>query len=257
MKSSALYPDLSQQHVLITGGAQGIGAALVTAFAEQGSRVVFLDRAADAGTALQQRLTASGFDVTFHLVDLTNEGDLVDVLTKTLKSHGAPYALITNAGFDPRYDLTQMTSAQWDDLFRLNVGHAFITSRTCLPSMIAAKRGSIIMTSSANIWLGGDQLACYSATKAALMGFVRSLASEVGRHHIRVNSIAPGWVMTQRQQQEVATQADREWLISKGQLLPFLLEPADMAPSFLFLASEASRAITRQTILVDAGLAKG
>ncbi len=257
MNTSASYSDLRGQTILITGGAQGIGAALVTAFAEQQARVVFLDKAKEPGEELQKRLRANKYDVAFYAVDLTDETKLVSTLQNVLVSHGAPYALITNAGFDPRFTITDMTTDSWESLFKLNVGHAFITSRTCLPAMIAAQRGSIIMTSSANIWLGGDRLACYTATKAALMGFVRSLAAEVGRHHIRVNSVAPGWVMTERQMQDVATEADRTWLVEKGQLLPFLLQPADMAPTFLFLASDASRAITRQTILVDAGLTKG
>jgi len=255
--TTAQYPDLNGKSVFITGGAQGIGAALVTAFAQQGARVAFLDRAVEAGTALQQQLFQTGHDVTFQAVDLTDEHALVASLEIALASHGAPYALITNAGYDPRYDILKMTTNEWEHLFRLNVGHYFITCRTCLPSMIAQRRGSIIMTSSANIWLGGEGLACYSATKAANMGFVRSLAAEVGRHQIRVNSVAPGWVMTERQMNTVATEADRAWLVEKGQLLPYLLQPADMAPTFLFLASDASRAITRQTLLVDGGLTKG
>ncbi|MBC7773074.1 MAG: SDR family oxidoreductase, partial [Pyrinomonadaceae bacterium] len=180
-------------------------------------------------------------------------------LTATLKAaqreHGPVDVLINNAGYDPRYDITKMTTKQWDDLIRLNITHYFWTCRELLPAMIQRKRGSIIVTSSVNAWSGDEQLACYTATKSAALGFMKSLAREVGKHNIRVNAVAPGWVMTERQSRDIATPEDKRRLVEEWQLLPRLLMPEDLAPTYLFLASDESSMITRQSILVDAGIA--
>lgn len=249
------FADLADKHILITGGAGGIGAAITTAFVLQNSRVTILDRDAAAAESLAGILNQGGPLVEFHQVDVTDETALVAVLQKIQQERGPVDVLINNAGYDPRYDLTKMTTQQWDDLFRLNVTHFFWTCREILPSMKQRKRGSIIMTSSVNAWSGDIQLACYTATKAAILGFVKSLAREVGPFNIRVNAVAPGWVMTDRQLKDMVTPEDKRRLVEEWQLIPKLLEPEHVAPTYLFLASDASSMITRQTILVDAGIA--
>jgi NAD(P)-dependent dehydrogenase (short-subunit alcohol dehydrogenase family) len=148
-----------------------------------------------------------------------------------------------------------MSWQEWESLFKLNVGHYFITCRELIPGMKSNEGGSIIMVTSCNFWIGGDQMACYTATKAAIVGMVRSLAREVGKWMIRVNAIAPGWVMTRRQMIERISPLQKEKLRNQDQILPVLLTPEDMAGTFLFLASDQSRVITRQTLAVDAGYA--
>jgi len=251
----ATYPDLRDKHVLITGGAGGIGEAITTAFAGQGSRVTVLDRDAKQGEALATQLNASGTLVDFQAVDVTDESKLLATLKHAEQSHGPVDVLINNAGHDPRHDMMEMTTQQWDDIFRLNVTHYFWTCRALIPAMKERKRGSIIMTSSVNAWSGDLHLACYTATKAAILGLMKSLAREVGPFNIRVNAVAPGWVMTDRQLRDLVSPEDKRKLIEEWQLLPQLLEPKHLAPTYLFLASEASSMITRQCILVDAGIA--
>lgn len=148
-----------------------------------------------------------------------------------------------------------MTYQEWDELFKLNVGHYFITCRELIPGMKRNGGGSIIMVTSCNFWVGSGDLTCYTATKAAIVGMVRSLAREVGKDMIRVNAIAPGWVMTERQLKERISPLQKKKLCEEDQILPVLLTPQDMAGTFLFLASDQSRVITRQTLAVDAGYA--
>jgi len=248
------YPDLRDKHVLITGGAGGIGAAITEAFAGQGSIVTVLDRD-PGGREFAERCNRQIGSVHFRQVDVTDEATLVAALRDAQQQQGPVDVLINNAGYDPRYDTTKMTTKQWDDLFRLNLTHYFWTCRELLPAMKERRRGSIIMTSSVNCWSGDEQLACYTATKSAAIGMVKSLAREVGKFNIRVNSVAPGWVMTPRQAHDIATEDDKRRLVEEWQLLPFLLKPEHIAPTYLFLASDAAAAITRQTILVDAGIA--
>jgi NAD(P)-dependent dehydrogenase (short-subunit alcohol dehydrogenase family) len=252
---AVIYDDLKNRHVLITGGAGGIGAGVSTAFARQGSRVTILDRDADAGNALAERLRDQGGSVDFREIDLT-DFDRLSGLLKVVRDHSGPvHVLINNAGWDPRYSLVEMTVEQWDALFKLNVGHYFVTCRELIPSMIQAGGGSIIMTASHQFWIGFGNLTCYNTTKGAIVGMVRSLAREVGRHLIRVNAIAPGWVMTERQLRDMVTPEIKKKLFEEQQILPLYLTPDNLAGSYLFLASDQSRPITRQTLVVDAGFA--
>jgi NAD(P)-dependent dehydrogenase (short-subunit alcohol dehydrogenase family) len=252
---SAVYEDLKGKHVLITGGAGGIGGGLTPAFAAQGSRVTILDKDVERARALVKESRAEGGDVHFYQVDLTQTDELVGVLQQVQNDLGTVSVLINNAGYDPRYSLIEMTEQQWDDLFKLNVGHYFITCRELIPGMIEAGGGSIIMTTSHQFWIAFPNLTAYNATKAAIIGMVRSLAREVGQHFIRVNALAPGWVMTERQLREMVTPEIQEKLFNEQQILPMYLTPEDLAPSYLFLASDASKPITRQTLVVDAGFA--
>lgn len=249
----ANYPDLTSKHVLITGGAGGIGEGATRAFAQQGSRVSFIDIDAERGHALQKELRQSNEHVTFFEADLTDESALMAAIDNARESHGPIDVLINNAGYDPRYPIDQTTTQQWDDLFALNVKHYFIATRQVVPEMKQRNAGSIIMVASCQYWVGDAEMSCYTATKAAIMGMVKSLARELGPHNIRVNAIAPGWIMTDRQLRDVVTPEYHEKLLNEWQCLPYELKPADIAPAFLFLASDAARAITRQTLLVDAG----
>ena len=250
-----IFEDLKDKHVLITGGTGGIGGGLTPAFADQGCRVSILGRDAAKGQALAEACNEKGGRVHYYQVDATHTVRLVEVLKQIVSDLGTVNVLINNAGYDPRYDMLQMTEAQWDDLFKLNVGHYFITSRELIPGMIDAGGGSIIMTTSCMHWIAFPELTAYTATKSAIIGMVRSLARSVGKHHIRVNAIAPGWVMTERQLREMVTPEIKEKLFKELQILPIYLKPEDLAPSYLFLASDAAKPITRQTLVVDAGWA--
>ena len=252
---AAIFEDLRGKHVLITGGTGGIGGGLTPAFAEQGCCVSILGRDAAKGQELAERCNAAGGNVHYHQVDVTDAKALVSTLSLIKRELGMVHVLINNAGYDPRYDLLDMSVEEWDDLFQLNVRHYFITCRELIPDMIEAGGGSIIMTTSHQFWIAFPELTAYTATKGAIIGMVRSLARSVGKYNIRVNALAPGWVMTERQLREMVTPEIQERLFNEQQILPMYLTPEDLAPSYLFLASDASKPITRQTLVVDAGFA--
>jgi NAD(P)-dependent dehydrogenase (short-subunit alcohol dehydrogenase family) len=134
-----------------------------------------------------------------------------------------------------------MTEQQWCDLFQLNVTHYFLTCRELVPAMIANGGGSIIMTASHTVWLTKPDLIAYNSTKAAVVGFVRSLAEALGQHHIRVNAVAPGWTMTERQLRQWVTDEAKHRTVHELQLLPLEITPEDLTAIYLFLASNSSR----------------
>lgn len=251
----AVFEDLKGKHVLITGGTGGIGGGVTPAFAEQGSIVSTLGRDPKKGQAMVEKCKGLAGEVHYYQCDVTDAEGLVGTLKKIREDHGMVHVLVNNAGWDPRYDTTKMTVEQWDHLFALNIRHYFITCRELLPDMIASGAGSIIMTTSHQFWIAFGELACYNSTKGAIIGFVRALAREVGKHNVRVNALAPGWVMTERQLREMITEERKQKLFYEEQILPMALTPEDLAPSYLFLASDASKPITRQTLVVDAGFA--
>jgi NAD(P)-dependent dehydrogenase (short-subunit alcohol dehydrogenase family) len=255
MAASAIYPDLKGKHVLITGGTGGIGAGVTPAFVEQGCVVTTLGRSEEHAEQTRKLCAGKPGQMHFYKCDLADADDVVKVLDQVQADHGDVDVLINNAGWDPRYDTTKMTVEQWDHLFDLNIRHYFLTCRKFIPGMRKKGGGSIIMTTSHQFWIGFGELAAYNATKGAIIGYVRALAREVGKDNIRVNAIAPGWVMTERQLREMITPERQKKLFDEEQILPMFLKPEDLAPSYVFLASEVSKPITRQTLVVDAGFA--
>ena len=251
-----IYPDLKEKHVLITGGSNGIGEALTRAFAEQAAVVTILDKDYDRGLAIAKECENFGCQVNTYSVDLTDTSALTETLTKVRKERPVVDVLINNAGYDPRYPLLEMSEQQWNDLFQLNVVHYFITCRELLPDMIHAGRGSIIMTSSHVVWVAKPDMIAYNTTKAAIIGMVRGLATTVGKHHIRVNAVAPGWIMTERQLNQWVTPEAKHKNLHEQQLIPIEITTDELVGTYLFLASDTSRAITRQTLVVDAGYAQ-
>ena len=251
----AIFPDLKGKHVVITGGTGGIGGGVTPAFCAQGSIVSTFGRDPVKGKAMVEQCKGMPGKCHYYQVDVTDADALVATMAKLKKDHGPVQVLINNAGYDPRYDITKMTVEQWDDLFRLNIRHYFITCREVIPDMKKAGGGSIIQTTSHQFWIAFGNLTCYNSTKGAIIGMTRSLAREVGKYNIRVNALAPGWVMTERQLKEMITPERQKKLFEEEQILPIYLTPEDLAESYLFLASDASRPITRQTLVVDAGFA--
>lgn len=250
-----IYPDLKNKHVLITGGSNGIGEALTRAFAEQTAEVTILDKDYQKGLTIAKECEQFPCKINVYGVDLTDTKSLSETLGKIKKEKPAVNVIINNAGYDPRYSVLDITEKEWNDLFQLNVVHYFITCRELLESTIEAGGGSIIMTSSHLVWIAKPNLIAYNATKAAIIGMVRSLAEAVGKHNIRVNAVAPGWIMTERQLKQWVTPEAKKKTMEELQCLPISLTPQELVGTYLFLASDSSKAITRQTIVVDAGYA--
>lgn len=243
------YPDLRGKTVLITGGANGIGAAMVRAFHAQNAEVIFCDIDTSAGKRLAGEL---GPTVEFHKVDLEREAEIkrwIRTIGNRLKRINV---MINNAASDPRIPLERTSAKAWDDLFARNLRACFLTCREASPWM--TEGSSIINLSSITFHTGPAKMTAYVATKAGIIGFTRSLARELGPRRIRVNVISPGWIMTERQLKEYVTAATRR-LIRSSQCIPILNRPSEIAEVALFLASEASAIITGQEILADRGWA--
>lgn len=242
-----IYPDLTDAVVLVTGGANGIGAATVTAFREQQARVFFCDLDASAGKAHTKKSGA-----IFTRVDLRDEKQIARWMAGIAKETGHIDTLINNAASDPRIPLKDLTAAKWDELFAINLRSAFLCSREAAPHLGAG--ASIINLASITWHLAPTQMSAYVATKGGMLGFTRALARELGPRRIRVNAVSPGWIMTERQLRQYVTPAVKR-VIRNSQSIPDLIQPAEIAEVILFLASEASSAITGQEILADRGWA--
>lgn len=234
----------------MTGGANGIGAATVRAFHEQGSRVFFCDTDAAAGRALEQSL---GSEVFFQEVDLIKEREIVQWIKAVGKRSKKIHVLVNNAASDPRIPLANCSAEDWDRLFSRNLRAYFLTSREVVKWMPRAG-GAIVNFASITFHIGPPNMTAYVATKGGVIAFTRALARELGPRRIRVNTVSPGWIMTKRQLRDYVTPVVKR-LIRRSQCVPDLIQPDEIARVVLFLASQASGAITGQEILADRGWA--
>ena len=248
----ARFPSLEGRPVLITGGATGIGNALVRAFAEQGAKVGFLDIEAAAGQKLAEELTSEGHTVLFERCDLTNIAALRDSIAALEARNGPTLALANNAANDARHRWEDVTPEYWDERLAVNLRHFFFAIQAVAPGMIAAKQGSIINFGSVSWRLKQGGMPGYTASKAAICGMTRGFATDLGKHGIRVNTLEPGWVMTERQLKLWVT-PEVEKQIDTGQALSGRVMPDDLARACLFLASDDSAMISATVLTVDGG----
>ncbi len=249
---AAVYSDLKGKTVLVTGGASGIGAAIVRRFATQGSRVGFLDIKDEAGRALESELRGGGAEVRYEHADLTQIPELQAAIGRVAEAFGPAAVLVNNAAHDERHPTPDVTVEYWDQRIAVNLRHQFFAAQAVLPGMQAAKEGSIINFGSVSWMVGQGGMAAYTASKSAVLGLTRSLARDYGPDNIRVNAIAPGWIMTERQKTLWLTPAGREELMQR-QCLKRELVPDEIARVTLFLASEEASACTNQHYVVDGG----
>lgn len=246
------YPDLEGRSVFITGGGSGIGAALTDGFLAQGARVFFVQRS-DA-TRFRDRMEARhGSRPGFRACDVTDIRALSAALAEAAARNGPVDILVNNAADDTRHATLDLAEADWDRIQAVNLKPYFFASREVLAGMRKRGRGAIVNMSSITYLMGSPGMPGYVTANAGIVGLTRALAREFGPDGIRVNAIAPGMVITDRQM--------RLWLTEESitahqarQCLPVRLQPADMVDPVLFLASDASRAITGQCLPVDAGV---
>lgn len=249
----AIYPDLQDQVVIVTGGAGGIGAAIVRAFAGQGCRVGLLDVDTRRGAALEAEVNAhASGQAAFFACDLTDIDALRGAIDNVRERFGAIDALINNAAHDERHQTLDVTEAYWDGRIAVNLKHQFFAAQAVLPDMIARRRGSILNLGSTSWVIGQGGMAAYTASKSAVLGLTRSLARDFGEHGVRVNALAPGWIMTERQL-ELWVTPETEKDIYKNQCLKRRLVPDDIARVAVFLTSDDASAITNQHYVVDGG----
>ena len=250
------YAGLAGRVVLITGGASGIGAAFVRAFASQQARVAFLDIDAAAGEALLREVAdAPGAAPLFVPCDLLDIDALRAAMVKVHGVLGDAAVLVNNAANDQRQVLSEVTPEQFDWTIGVNLKHVFFAAQAVVPQMQARGGGSIINMSSIAWMRGAPALPVYATAKAAIVGFTNSLARLVGPDRIRVNAIAPGMVITERQRRLWYPDEKQIAELRTRQAIPDAVTPDDIARVALFLASDESQRITRQCFTVDGGLA--
>lgn len=253
MTRPAIYPDLADRTVFVTGGGSGIGAALTEAFVAQGARVGFVDIAEAESRALVERLEAAhGRAPLFVPCDIRDVPALQAAVAATAAAFGDVTVLLNNAANDQRHAPETVTPEYWDDRMAINQRPMFFTAQAVRPMMARAGGGSIVNFGSISWKLGQGGMPAYTMAKASVHGLTRGLARDFGRDRIRVNTLLPGWVMTERQLKLwVTPEAEKE--IEAGQCIPDRLMPHDIAEMALFLASDAAKMCTAQEFTVDGG----
>ena len=250
----AIYPDLQGQVVLVTGGGSGIGEAIVRQFAAQRARVGFIDIAVQTSRSLLGELESSGLTAHFEACDLTDIPALKRAIAAVRARLGPIAVLVNNAANDDRHATEEVTEAFWDERIAVNLKHQFFCAQAVLPDMKAAGRGAIINLGSISWMTGVGGMAGYTASKSGVLGLTRSLARDFGVYGIRVNAVAPGWIMTRRQIEKWFT-PEAEAHAMAAQCLKRRLQPHEVAKFVVFLASEEASACTSQHYVVDGGWA--
>jgi NAD(P)-dependent dehydrogenase (short-subunit alcohol dehydrogenase family) len=253
MTLSNRYPSLEDRVVLITGGATGIGASLVEAFCRQRSRVAFVDIEDQEAEALRSRIAGEdAVEPRYYHCDLLDIDALRRVIATVGDEMGPVGVLINNAASDTRHDFRSLTVDDWNERINVNLRHSFFAIQAVYAQMKSLGGGSIINFGSMSWYECQGDMTGYTTSKAGLEGMTRGLARDLGRDNIRINTIVPGWVMTERQLRQWVDD-DAAEQIDRSQCLKSRLEPEDVSAMALFLASDDSRMCTAQKFIVDGG----
>lgn len=252
MSEYATFHDLAGASVFISGGGAGIGAALTEGFIAQGARVAFVQRS--DGTAFCDEIEARhGARPLFIPCDITDIAALRSALGQAAQAHGPVTVLVNNAADDKRHTTEDVTEEFWDWSMAINLKSYFFACQAAVAGMKKAGGGSIINFSSISYMMGNAGYPAYTTANSGINGLTRSLAREFGPDRIRVNALAPGWVLTRKQ--------NDLWVTPEGlaahlerQCLKDALDPADIVGGVLFLASNASRMMTGQALVIDGGV---
>jgi len=249
------YRDLSDAHVVVTGGASGIGAYLVDAFASQGAKVSFVSLASDPGEFLCDAIAARrGVRPMFQVCDIRDLASLQRAMDLAASRFGPVDVLVNNAARDDRHTLESLDAAAWDDSMNINLRPHFFAAKAVSAGMRARNCGSVINVGSNSVNLGLAGYPAYVAAKAGIVGLTRALARELGGFGIRVNALIPGWVLTRRQTALWATPEAIQGCLEQ-QCLKRSITGMDIAGAALFLASDSAAMISGQTLIVDGGRA--
>jgi D-xylose 1-dehydrogenase len=250
----ASYPSLKDRSVFITGGADGIGRAMVEEFSKQGSRVGFADINADKGHETVAACEALGVNHApkFHQLDLVDIDALKRVFAEALADLGTIKVLVNNAANDDRHDWKDMTAEYWDNRLNTNLRHYFFAIQAVAPGMIEAREGSIVNIGSSSFMMQEDFFPGYAIAKSGVEGITRSMARTFGPHNVRINTVLPGWVATERQLSKWWSEEGEAGTLN-DQALKRRIYPREFAQMALFLAADDGAACTAQSFMVDGG----
>lgn len=248
----ATFHDLKGKSVFISGGGSGIGASLTEGFVRQGAKVAFVQRA-DASAFCDEIEKKTGSRPLFIPCDVTDISALEKAIAQAKAAHGAIDVLVNNAAADTRHTLDGTSVEDWDRALNVNLRHYFFAMKAVAEDMKARRQGAIINFSSISYLMGNAGYPAYVAAKSGITGLTRAIARELGPYNIRVNALLPGWVMTERQLKLWVTEDAMEEHLSR-QCLKEKIMPEDMIEPTLFLASDASRMMTGQALVVDGGV---
>lgn len=246
------YPSLRGQYAFVTGGATGIGAAIVSAYAAQGVHVGFVDINAEAGTALRRSLEADGAPVWFRKVDVTQIGDLQNAIADFSAEAGPVDLLVNNAANDTRHGWREVTPSSWNEALAVNLHPVFFAIQAVATGMMARQRGSIINFGSISWKAKHGGMPAYTTSKAAIHGLTRSFVQELGASGVRINTVVPGWVLTGRQMAEHFGEDGRE-ILDQNQPLRGEITERDVAALVMFLSAQDSSMCTGQEFTLDGG----
>ncbi|WP_374339014.1 SDR family NAD(P)-dependent oxidoreductase [Leeia sp.] len=248
----AHYPSLAGKVVFVTGGSSGIGADIVTAFALQGAKVAFAGRNAEAAAQVLARSAAAATQPVFLRCDLADMAALKQAIDDAVSHFGDVDILINNAANDDRHAFLDVTPEYFDQRVAINLKVHFFAAQAVIPGMQRKGAGVVVNLGSTSWKVKGAGYCAYATCKSATTGLTRSLAREFGKDRIRVNTLTPGWVMTDRQLNHWVDEAG-EKAMNDNHCLPGRIQGIDIANMALFLAAEDSRMITAQEFIVDAG----
>ena len=247
------YPSLRDRCVFVTGGGSGIGAAIVEAFAAQGARVAFIDVAEGPSAALAAQLADAGLPKPWwRRCDVRDVAALRQAIADAAQALGDFHVLVNNVASDDRHPIEDVTPEYWDERMAINQRPAFFAIQAVVPGMRRRGAGSIVNLGSTGWQCKQGSYPAYAVAKSSVNGLTRGLAAPLGEHRIRVNTVTPGWVMTERQIKLWLT-PEGEQDLARNQCLPDKVRPADVAAMVLFLASDDARMCTAQEFKVDAG----
>jgi NAD(P)-dependent dehydrogenase (short-subunit alcohol dehydrogenase family) len=252
MTKTATFHDLKDKSVYITGGGSGIGAALTDGFLAQGAKVTFIGRS-DATPFVNEMTAKHGRAPLFIQGDITDMAALQGSIAQAADAHGPLDVLVSNAANDHRHDWQTLTSEDWDRLQSINLKAYFFAAQAAGKMMAKRGSGSIINFSSISYMMGNTGYPAYTAANAAITSLSHTLAREMGADGVRVNALAPGWVLTEKQLDKWATPEGLAAHLERQSLKTHLV-PQDIVDAVLFLASDASRMMTGQCMVVDGGV---
>lgn len=252
MNRYATFHDLAGVSVFITGGGSGIGASLTSGFLSQGAKVAFVQRS-DASEFCEEMLSEHGQSPLFLPCDITDITALRHAISTASEQHGPISVLVNNAADDQRHTTEEVNEAYWERSQAINLKAYFFACQAVIAGMRSAGGGSIINMSSISYMMGNAGYPLYTTANAGINGMSRSLAREFGPERIRVNALAPGWVLTEKQKNHRVTPKALAAHLER-QCLKDTLEPNDIVDAVLFLASNTSRMMTGQTMVIDGGV---